>query len=117
MNIFRLLGRALGSFLVILIFLLLIGEGVYEGLPSGYEFSAREIWLFIFLFVSVVGMLLAWRNEFWGGALTLTGGLLFIALNSIPEGRLRSGWVFYTIVLTGVDRLPDSLSSISIRQH
>jgi hypothetical protein len=101
MNIFRLLGRALGSFLVILIFLIFLGEGVYEGLPTGYQFSAREIWLFVFLILGVAGMLLAWRNELWGGALTLAGGLLFIAINSIPEGRLRGGWVFYCIVLAG----------------
>jgi len=102
MNIFRLLGRALGSFLVILIFLLLIGEGVYEGLPTGYQFNRTEILLFVFLSLSVLGMLVAWRNELWGGAFTLAGGLLFIALESIPKGRLTGGWVFFAILLTGV---------------
>lgn len=54
-NIYRILGRVLGSLLVQLVFRILIGETVTEGIPAQFPFTLPEILFFPGLVLSMAG--------------------------------------------------------------
>lgn len=101
MNVYRFLSRSLGGFFVLLVFAILIGETINEGIPAQFPFTAVEILLFLCLLTSLVGLILGWRQEILGGWLTIAGMVLFTLVNSLTSGYFRFNWVFAGIALSG----------------
>ncbi len=72
-QILRWTARVLGTLLVLLVVVLMIGEGV----PKPSILTAPEKLMFAPLIVMLLGLILAWRWEGTGGTLALSGYLLF----------------------------------------
>ncbi len=102
MNNFRLLARILSVILLLLMGTIMVADLIVEGIPGDYVFSLTEKMLFIFLFASFIGMIIAWRNEGIGGALTVFGATLFMLINTLESGAFRFNPVFASILLTGI---------------
>ncbi len=102
MNIFRIAARLLGTMLALLVFVIFIGEGFNGGFPSQYPFTFMESVLFVCLLTGTVGLVVAWRREVLGGWLAIGGMLAFILIDSIEGGAFSVGWVFLSILSTGV---------------
>jgi hypothetical protein len=102
MNYYKLVARILSAFLIVVIGTIMIAELVIEGIPSDYVFTFTEKMLFVFLFTSFFGLIIAWRNEAIGGSLTVFGVTLFMLINSIDIGEFRFNPTFASILLAGI---------------
>ncbi len=101
MNSYRLLARIMAGFLLLMVISIMIGDMLIEGIPEEFPFTRIEVLLFIFLFISLIGLIIAWQRELLGGALAILGMVLFTLTNSLESGYLRFNWVFAAIVLAG----------------
>jgi len=92
----RWLARCLSIALVALVIILAIGEG----LPPLFGFSVEviESWLLV---LAVVGLLAAWRCEFWGAIASLVGLVGFYFTNFAASGfqRLPRYWLIPTLTV------------------
>ena len=90
--------RAIGTLLAALLLTFMIGEG-YN--PFTMKLADAVHTLFMPVAV-VIGLLLAWKWELLGGALTVIGMAGFFALDFLKSGRLPTGWLLYVLALPGL---------------
>ena len=76
LKILRWAARILGTLLVLLILMFLIGEGA----PRPSMLTARDKLMFLALGVMLTGLVLAWKWAGIGGLLALAGYLLFCGM-------------------------------------
>jgi len=89
--------RIFGSLLFLLVVLFAMGEGF----PNPVNLPAREIVLTIAFVVMLIGILLSWKLEGWGGSVILAGFVLFEVVNYLTSGRFTGGWVFLLFPFIG----------------
>ncbi|MGE3317416.1 MAG: hypothetical protein AB7O26_20055, partial [Planctomycetaceae bacterium] len=93
------------GFLIVGVFLLfLIGEGFDPRKLTGAEIPQHAA-----LLVALFGMLLLWKWELLGGALSIAGMIAFYAINFAASGRLPGGPVFPLCFLPGMLILASAL--------
>jgi hypothetical protein len=91
--------RVLAVFLVGLVLVFFIGEGEF----SRFTLSAVEAILMTFLFSTCIGMALAWRWPLIGGVISVTGILLYYAVDVVMRGgRFLNNVYFDLMLLAGV---------------
>jgi hypothetical protein len=90
--------RLAGLFVLAVVAMFVLGEG--EARPNPRRMTPREGTLFALLALTLVGMVLGWRWEGLGGAISLGALLLFSALNIIASGR-PPGWAFGVLAIPG----------------
>jgi hypothetical protein len=88
--------RALGTFLLLLVLVFTIGEGLPSPASVRTASATEAVALLAFLLM-LVGLALIWKREGLGGAITLSGFLLFLAMNGF-----RVGPVFLLFPMAGV---------------
>jgi len=98
LSVIRYIARLFSILLIVLIVSLSIGEG----LPNPSILSITEILLFVALLVMLVGLVLSWQHEYFGGLLTIIGFILFFIVNYFSSGSLRLGFFFLLFPLTGI---------------
>ena len=83
--------RAMSAISIGIIALFIIGEGFNPA-----QIARQEWALFAFFpFAVVVGLIVAWRNEWLGSAIALGGLLGFYLTHAwLADGHLPSGWAF-----------------------
>lgn len=64
--------------------------------------TAQELVLMLFFFTTWLGLLIAWRRELVGGAMTVGGMLSFYFFHLIAAGHLPRGWAFCLLALPGL---------------
>ncbi len=89
--------RGSGLFLVAFILFFVFGDQID---PS--ELSPSTGSMMAALGVSMLGMLVLWRNELIGGAMVVAGMLIFYAINLAVSGVLPGGWVLPVCFLPGI---------------
>ncbi len=94
----RWVARALSLLVAGVIVLFFIGDGGLNPL----KLTAREFVLMLFFFTTWLGLLLAWRWELVGGAMTVGGISLFYLFHLTATGHLPRGWAFGIIALPGL---------------
>lgn len=72
-------------------------DGVNPLRLTGFE----TVLMFVF-FISWLGLLVAWRWEVLGGAMTLGGMISFHLLHYLGGGRGPQGWAFACLAFPGV---------------
>ncbi len=75
----------------------LVGNGI-----NAARLSPHEWILMLFLLWTFVGLIVAWRWPFPGGALSLVGLIGFFALEWFVTGQLPAGWFFPALAVPGV---------------
>jgi len=93
----RSIARTISALLIILIVMMLIGEGV----PNVREFSRGEIVSSIMFLAMVAGLFLGWWRELVGAILILGGFLLFMASEYVASGEAGMGLTFVLFPLAG----------------
>jgi hypothetical protein len=88
--------RALGTFLLLLVLVFTIGEGP-PTLSSVRSASFNEALAMLAFLLMLTGLALLWKREGPGGALTLAGFLVFLAISGF-----RVGPVFLLFPVAGV---------------
>jgi len=103
MGTLRWAARISALLLVIILLLNVIGEGgpnpFHSGLRANLQFLA-------FLVIAPLGLLIGWRRELLGAAMTLVAMLGFYALEYTATGRLP-GWAFSLFFVPPVLYLAD----------
>jgi peptidoglycan/LPS O-acetylase OafA/YrhL len=99
MKKYQLLARILSGMMLLLVISIMIADILIGPIPEEFPFTPIEVLLFAFLFMSLTGLIIAWRREILGGILTISGMLLFTLTNSLDSGYLRFNWVFAAIAL------------------
>lgn len=93
----RWLARGLSLLVAGSVVLFFVGYGGFDPLEmSGAE--SAEMFLF---WAAWLGLLVAWRWELLGGAMTLGGILLFYGVEFLTDGHFPRGWAFAAIALPG----------------
>jgi hypothetical protein len=82
--------RILGTLLVGLVLLFLVGEGV----PRLSDLPLHIVLMFVANLLCLAGFVMLWRWELPGGLLALLGIAAFYGLNYAASGRFPGGWVF-----------------------
>ena len=90
--------RLLAGILVGLVLLIFVGDGASNLLTLK---PAEALQMTVFL-TTCVGLVIAWRKPFLGGAIATGGILLFFAVEIAGTGKLPTGLVFPLILLTGI---------------
>jgi hypothetical protein len=90
--------RLLGAFLVGIVLLVFIGEAGFNPLKLR---PTEAIQMFLFL-TNCIGLLIAWRWPFIGGAISTGGMLLFFAVEFTVTGGIPKGLVFHLMLLPGI---------------
>jgi len=98
---YQLLARILSGMMLLLVISIMIGDILIGPIPDEFPFTPIEVLLFFFLFMSLIGLIVAWRREMLGGIFTISGMVLFTLTNSLDSGNLRFNWVFAAIALSG----------------
>ena len=93
----RWLARGLSLAVAGTLVLFFIGEGGFDprSLPGA---EAAQMLLFA---TAWLGLLVAWRWELTGAALTLGGMALFYAVEFLTDGHFPRGWAFAAIAFPG----------------
>jgi hypothetical protein len=94
----RILGVLIGGLFVAFL--------VGEALPSSRDVAGLRLTLaegveMAAVITALVGIVVGWRRETVGGALSVAGGLAFIAAESIDAGRVDVVWFAPVFVLVG----------------
>jgi hypothetical protein len=89
--------RLLGALLVVLVLVILIGEGFNPLKLRPVE--AIQMTLFL---TTCIGLVIAWRWPFIGGAISTGGILLFFAVEFAVTGSFPKGLVFHLMLLAGL---------------
>jgi hypothetical protein len=90
--------RLLAGALVGLVLVMFIGEGGFAPLKLG----PTEVVQMTFFLATCVGMVIAWRWPFVGGAISTGGILLFFAVEFAITGGFPKGLVFPLMLLPGL---------------
>ena len=90
--------RLLGTLLVILIAVFLVGEG----LPPVGRIPVSVGLMFLAQVISLGGFVALWRWKLPGGLVSLAGIMAFYAVNYAASGRFPGGWVFPLFFLPGL---------------
>jgi len=77
LKIIRLIARVLSAFLLFIVLLFLLGEGV----PNPVSLSQKELLLFIAFFLMGAGIIISLRRELYGGVLSIIGYVIFAIIN------------------------------------
>lgn len=96
-RVVRWVARIVGSLLVMMVLAFMIGEG----LPNPLVMSSIELATSLAFLIMIVGLLLAWRREGLGGALTVGGFLAFWALHIASSHRFGLGGPFPAFPVAG----------------
>jgi hypothetical protein len=84
--------RGVGTALLALVLAFFIGESLAgESAPNPLTLSLTENFLLLAMLVTLVGIVVAWRWEIFGGVLIVGSALLFAAINAIVSGYWRFG--------------------------
>lgn len=98
----RWMARAWSIASVGFILLMFIGSGLAEGFNPA-QFAFRDwVGLFFFPFGVGLGMIVAWRREGLGGAITVGSLLAFYAALRVMDGRFPRGPYFALVAAPGV---------------
>jgi hypothetical protein len=90
------LARWVARVLAAALFLVIVAFMVGEGLPSPGQLTTREQLMFGGLFVMLLGALVGWKREAWGGILLLAGFLFFCLVDNLGKQAFRAGvWVAF----------------------
>jgi hypothetical protein len=108
----RWVARVLSALLLGLVVAMFVGVTLDGGFHP-LKLQGVEPIQMIFFWTACIGMLVAWRWEVIGGALSLVAMLLFFAVEFAVNGRAPGGLILYLIVLPGILFL---LSGV-IRKH
>jgi hypothetical protein len=92
----RWLARLLTVLVVGLVLLIFVGEGF-----NPLDLKGVEVVQMIFFWTACIGMVLAWRWQVIGGAISLGAMMLFITVEFVVTGRLPGGF-FYLMLLPGL---------------
>jgi hypothetical protein len=92
--------RILSALLVGLVLLMFIGLSIDAGFRSP-RLTGVEIAQMIFFWTACIGMVVAWRLQEIGGALSLGGMILFFAVEFAVNNRLPRGFALYLMLLPG----------------
>lgn len=99
--------RVLGLLCVAILLLFIVGEGFRPATLTG-----RDLLLFLFFPVGVcLGMVVGWRREGWGGALTMGSLAAFYLAHFLITHRLPRGLWFAAFALPGALFLLHALCS------
>ena len=93
----RWLARTLGGLMVAVLAVFAAGEGLHPLLMSH-----TEMLMLVALFVALAGLVLGWRHEGLGGALSVAGMLAFYTLNYTASGKWPGGFVFPFLFVPGL---------------
>jgi hypothetical protein len=94
----RWVARLLGLVVVGTAVVFLVGTGGFNPL----RLSPREMVLMTLFWVAILGLLVGWRREALGGALTVGSMFLFALLEWLRSGDLLRLWAFALIALPGL---------------
>jgi hypothetical protein len=89
--------RLLGAVLVVLVLMILIGEGFNPLKLRPVE--AIQMTLFL---TTCIGLVIAWRWPLMGGAISTSGILLFFAVEFSVTGGFPKGLFFHLMLLSGL---------------
>jgi hypothetical protein len=92
----RWLTRLLTVLVVGLVLMIFLGEGF-----NPLNLKDVEVVQMIFFWTACIGMVLAWRWQVIGGAISLGAMILFITVEFVVTGRLPGGF-FYLMLLPGI---------------
>ena len=95
-------GRALTALLVGVVIVIFIGEGF-----NPLRLKGSEVLQMVLYWTACVGMVLAWRWTVIGGALSLSGMMLFFTVELAVTGGFPRGLFFYLMPLPGLLFLAD----------
>ena len=102
--------RVLSALLVGLVLLMFIGLSIDAGFRSP-RLTGVEIAQMIFFWTACIGMVVAWRWQVIGGALSLGGMILFFIVEFTIRGGLTKAPFLYLMLLPGILFLVDSFIS------
>jgi len=96
----RWIARVLATALFLLIVVFVVGEGP----PSMAQLTTQEQMMFGALFVMLLGTLIGWKREVWGGILLVAGFLSFCLVDNLGGRAFQAGvWItFSPFALTGL---------------
>ncbi len=93
----RWVARGVAACMVGVFAMIAAGEGMQPSL-----LSRSEMLMFIALFVALAGMIVAWRHEGLGGAMSVAGVMSFYLLNFAATGRFPAGLFFPLLFVPGL---------------
>ena len=93
--------RVLTALLVGLILVIFVGVTLDGGFHP-LRLKGVEPIQMIFFWTACIGMVLAWRWQVIGGAISLSGMILFFAVEFFVTGGLPRGLVLYLMLLPGI---------------
>jgi hypothetical protein len=97
-SVVRWTARALGTFIAGVLLMFMIGEHY-----NPFTMQLRDAIHTLFMPVGVVvGLALAWRWEWLGGAVATGGMTGWYLFETVKSGRLTTGWYFALILLPGL---------------
>ena len=83
---------------IAIIFLFFVGEGI----DFSNVAAAEYVGLLFFPLGVMIGLVLAWREEFAGGAVTVISiAAFYIIYGAILSGKLWQGWAFLPFLIPG----------------
>lgn len=101
-KIVRWIAYILSGLIVIFFLIFIIGEGVSSlfSQEKGPSLTSGEIAGFIFLGLSLLGLLIGYKNSLIGGFVAFIGALAFL----IQQGEIFStdAWPFFLLLLAGI---------------
>ena len=89
--------RVVGSFTVALFTIFVAGEGLHPSL-----LTRTEMVIFVALFVTLAGLVVAWNHEGLGGAMSVSGLIAFYLLNFAASGRWPRGVIIPMMFIPGL---------------
>jgi hypothetical protein len=90
--------RLLATAVVALAVLFLVGMGGFNPM----QMNLQEAVLMVLFWTAILGLLVGWRWEGVGGALTVGSLFLFYLVEWLSKGRFPGGWAFGVIALPGL---------------
>src|SRR6266699_5025206 len=90
LTVFRWTGRLLSLGVLAIVAAFFVGDSGLNPL----KLTLPESMLMLSFCVALVGLMVAWRWEFIGSAVTIAGLLLFYVAHWIFSGHLPRGWAF-----------------------
>lgn len=94
-SVLRRTARAWSVVSIALVLAFIVGEGVH---PAG---ASEWLGLLFFPFGICAGMLVAWRREGLGGAITIASLLLFYVVHFATAGTWPRGWAWLAFAAPG----------------
>jgi hypothetical protein len=96
--VIRWTARILGILCLGLFLLFLVGEGGF----NPFHLTMIELLMTLCLLIVLIGILVAWKKEGWGGAIMVGSIILFYLINFAGSRKFPGGWVFPVLLVPGV---------------